>query len=499
MKYFLIIICVFFNINIFAQKERNIWYFCDSSGIDFNSVIPYPLADGNLSSEEGCATISDSAGNLLFYTNGITVWNKLHQIMPNGILAVNPSFCDVINTITQNSLIIPLPNHSGYYYLFTLSNFTLPYGGGSTLKYSLINMNLDNGNGDIIFDKKNIQLSSAELTEQLFGVKHGNGLDWWVLTHEFNSDVFYKYLITSYGIEGPFTQNIGSMHGGTQYVDDRGQISVNPQGNKLCIVATNVVDLFDFDRCTGKLSNWKNLDSYNPVILHYGCAFSPDGNILYVTYFFYDFHYRKIFQFNVASDDILQSKFEIWSIPDSIYFGQYQLGPDGKIYLASFCQGTSNIHDTINKSLSVINNPDSLGSKCNFIPYSFNIEKKKIFSGGLPNLPNYNLGALVGSICDTIRYVEPNKQTDIFIPTAFTPNNDGQNDILYVRGGLKNMEIKIFNQWGLKVFETNEQSRGWNGIYKGEKQPTGNYVYMFKATTTQDKEIIKNGVLSLIR
>ena len=91
------------------------------------------------------------------------------------------------------------------------------------------------------------------------------------------------------------------------------------------------------------------------------------------------------------------------------------------------------------------------------------------------------------------------EQTDIFIPTAFTPNNDGQNDILYVRGGLKNMEIKIFNQWGLKVFETNEQSRGWNGIYKGEKQPTGNYVYMFKATTTQDKEIIKNGVLSLIR
>jgi len=88
---------------------------------------------------------------------------------------------------------------------------------------------------------------------------------------------------------------------------------------------------------------------------------------------------------------------------------------------------------------------------------------------------------------------------NIFIPTAFTPNNDGQNDILYVRGGLINMEIKIFNQLGLKVFETNEQSRGWNGIYKGEKQPTANYVYIFKGTTTQGKEIIKNGVVSLIR
>ncbi len=94
---------------------------------------------------------------------------------------------------------------------------------------------------------------------------------------------------------------------------------------------------------------------------------------------------------------------------------------------------------------------------------------------------------------------ETETNSEIFIPTAFTPNNDGQNDILYVRGGLKNMEIKIFNRWGLKVFETNEQSRGWNGVYKGEKQPTANYVYMFKGTTTQGKEITKNGVVSLIR
>ena len=504
MKHFLIIICVFFNINIFAQKERNMWYFGDSVGIDFNFVIPHLLIDGNLRSLEGCATISDSAGNLLFYTNGITVWNKLHQVMPNGILINDPNY-DYVKTITQNSLIIPFPTHPSYYYLFTLSlDFSLPfYSGVVTLKYSLINMNLDNGNGDIIFDKKNIQLSTNNLTEQLFGVKHGNGLDWWVLTHEFDSDVFNEYLITSYGIEGPFIQNIGSVHGGLQGVDDVGQMTINPQGNKLCIVASNVVDLFDFDRCTGKLNNWKCLDSYNPyaVTLHYGCAFSPDGNILYVTFFDYNHQHSKIFQFNVASNDVLQSKFEIWSAPDTLntfVAGQYQLGPDDNIYIATAYPDTSNIYDIINKSLGVINNPDSLGFKCNLIPYSFNIERKSI-SYSLPNFPNYNLMALVGSTCDTIRYIEPNEQTNIFIPTAFTPNNDGQNDILYVRGGLINMEIKIFNQLGLKVFETNEQSRGWNGIYKGEKQPTANYVYMFKGTTTQGKEIIKNGVVSLIR
>jgi len=68
---------------MYSQKEANIWYFGENAGLDFNSGVPVALLDGQLNTREGCATISDKNGNLLFYTDGITVWNRSHKIMQN--------------------------------------------------------------------------------------------------------------------------------------------------------------------------------------------------------------------------------------------------------------------------------------------------------------------------------------------------------------------------------------------------------------------------------
>ena len=81
----LIIILIFsFSLKVKSQKEVNIWYFGEYAGIDFNSGSPVALTNSAMSQYEGCATISDANGNLLFYTNGMTVWNRNHEVMENG-------------------------------------------------------------------------------------------------------------------------------------------------------------------------------------------------------------------------------------------------------------------------------------------------------------------------------------------------------------------------------------------------------------------------------
>ena len=76
---------MFFSIKSYSQGEANNWYFGNYAGVNFNGVVPIPLTNGQMSKQEGCASISDASGNLLFYTNGQLVFNSNHVLMPNGI------------------------------------------------------------------------------------------------------------------------------------------------------------------------------------------------------------------------------------------------------------------------------------------------------------------------------------------------------------------------------------------------------------------------------
>ncbi len=103
-------------------------------------------------------------------------------------------------------------------------------------------------------------------------------------------------------------------------------------------------------------------------------------------------------------------------------------------------------------------------------------------------------------ITETIT-IHVKEEYTIDVPTAFTPNGDGINDIVYVRGwGLKQLkEFKIFNRWGQCIFETDDFSVGWDGTYKGVKQDIDTYAYIVKAITYANKEISKNGLINLLR
>ena len=230
-----------------AQKEGNIWYFGENAGLDFNNGSPVALTDGMLNTQEGCASICDANGNLLFYTDGMLVYNKNHGIMPNGTGLFGHS------SSTQSAIIVKKPMSNNLYYIFTVNGITGNAGG---LNYSVVDMSLDLGLGDITADK-NILLF-ADACEKVTAIKHQNGVDFWIVAPQHTTNTYYSYLLTSVGLSlAPVLNNVGSIF------DDSGYLKASPDGTKI-IVANSFTPsfLFDFDRSTGLLSNMMSFPLY---------------------------------------------------------------------------------------------------------------------------------------------------------------------------------------------------------------------------------------------
>ena len=86
------------------------------------------------------------------------------------------------------------------------------------------------------------------------------------------------------------------------------------------------------------------------------------------------------------------------------------------------------------------------------------------------------------------------------MPSAFSPNGDGANDVLYVRGfGVKEMEFRLFNRWGELVFFTSDMDIGWDGTFRGQLQEVEVYVYTLTGTFDDNKAFDKQGNISLLR
>lgn len=321
-----------------AQHQSDYWYFGEQAGIDFTSGTAVARTDGALNTYEGCATISNSSGNLLFYTDGIKVWDANHSQMPNG----NGLMGDLSST--QSAIIVPKPGSSNLYYIFTTDN-----GGGSNgLRYSIVNMALQSGLGDVTI--KN-QLLSTPVTEKLTAVQHINNQDVWVISHAFNSNNFLAYHVSAAGIDtNAVISSVGSSQGS---MDFQGCLMTSPNGDKLADVVSimsNKIELFDFNNSNGVVSNPLLISGYNKP---YGIAFSPNGSRLYVT----TRQPYRIYQFNLLAGSptaIINSATQIASGAAAGY--TMQLGPDYKIYVAKQNQ----------TFLSRINDPNALGTACNY-------------------------------------------------------------------------------------------------------------------------------------
>jgi hypothetical protein len=426
-----------------AQMEGYIWTFGDSAAIDFNSGSPVPILGTGLYAHECSSTICDSDGNLLFYSgaNSITgywetgIFNKFNKLIQNGTGIFNNS------SSAQGCILVASPQDTNEIYLIThRADASI---NDLKIYYTIIDKSANTDSGAVIL--KNVPLPGVHnfMAEQMQVVRHGNGKDWWLITHVFNNNQFYIYLIDSAGISGPSVQNIGSSFIGIAGV---GNMKISPDGNRLVLVGGNsVVDLFDIDRCTGLLYNFSPLGTPSIMQSVYAGSFSPNSTVLYVS----DLD-SIIYQFDLQATDIMASRQTIWVKPASnnSLMLQHMLGPDGKIYISNQKNGVIPIFNFENMHLSVINSPDSLGAACDFQPYSFYLGGRRSF-GGLPNIPDYSLLAVEGGCVVSVEEVGNSKNDFVLFPN---PASDELN--IAVKSSHELILLKVFNVFGKEVLSS---------------------------------------------
>jgi gliding motility-associated-like protein len=400
MKHSFFIFLFLYTALVFSQQEASVWYFGQNAGLKFNTDgTVTPLADGKLKTNEGCASIANSNGDLLLYTDGRTVWDKNHMVMPNGDYFNGTGLLGDISS-TQSGIIIPNPGNPNLYYIFTLDEphhenaakypnaFSGNYadidsgktpdnddGLNNGLNYSIVDLSKTGTNGSVgdIVSRNNHLITydtnplgqeiKYKCSEKLTAVKDASGSGYWVITQF--TDNFYAFKVTASGVN---TVPVKSAISPTVPVfgyrrNAIGALKASPNGKKLAAAYDQIdrpsipfnnykgaVYLFDFDSSTGSVSNSKLILS---DIHGYGVEFSSNSNVLYAS-FSANATNQTLAQFNLLSNDIPNSKV----ILSASYYGAgaLQLALNKKIYFCTFELS----------SLGVINNPDVLGLGCNF-------------------------------------------------------------------------------------------------------------------------------------
>ncbi|MBS1538584.1 MAG: hypothetical protein JST20_12640 [Bacteroidetes bacterium] len=370
----------------FAQKEATNWLFGDRSGLTFKSGTGVTSSGGVMFSQEGCASVSDpKTGALLFYTNGISVWNSNNQVLKNGSGLKGGS------SSTQNVLIVPNPTNKLQYYIFTVPDLTNVNGVTTTsLFYSIVNMGTSGGE---ILSKNTFLIDG--ISEKLTGTLDCNGTGFWVVIHNRNSSIFYSYHVTSSGVSN---QPVISTYGGRITDFTAGYIKISPDRTKLAL-ASNIkegyVALFDFNAKTGEIKNYAFLGGQQAFYNCYGVAFSADNTKLYATAATNQTATAySVFQYDISLSDIVSIRNSLYQLGVvSIFLGALQLAEDGKIYVAQ--DGTNFV--------GLIDKPNLRGPQSNFktniVPLSGTCR------WGLPNFMDYifnNPGANSGPLADCL-------------------------------------------------------------------------------------------------
>lgn len=377
-------------------KENSVWIFGTNAGIDFRSGTAVPIQSsfgGDFGVDEGCASVADANGNLLFYAGGDTVYNKDGQAMPNGyrIMALTNQtlFPGAIqgssSSATQAMLILPVFDNPNRYYVFAvegIESWTSLQGG--KISYSIVDMTLDNGKGDVV-PGTNATVLDSGMTEKMVAVA-GNNCNIWLLAHTVGDEI-RAFEITSAGISTtPVVSTVGHLVGNGLYPYQAGVMKISPDRKKLVVTSLNNwqgpvgVEVCDFDPATGIVSNAMVLDSSSDSQQgYYGAAFSPDNTKLYVAgNDTTTNHTYTLRQYDISlptRQDIINSKYDLDGGSNFYYGKDLQLGPDGKIYVV-----------IVNSDvLGVITDPNASGAACNFNANGITLLTDTRVGSGLPN------------------------------------------------------------------------------------------------------------------
>ncbi len=349
---------------------------------------------GNIAANfaESNTSISDSSGNLLFYCNGERVYNKNHQTMDNGAgLVTNGTGYGYVQS--QSSIIIPKPGESKLYYLLHWEKGYLSNGNVVAKKIflNIVDMNENNGSGKVTL-KRYLILEDTLVLGQLNAVKHANGRDWWVIMPEWNTNKYYRILVSD--LDSMVVDKVAFDH---PIENGLGQSTFSPDG-KTFVLANDVytdqpshIDIFDFDRCSGLLSNQRS-GTYDSIGFGAYVAISPDSRYLYLS------HLQFMLQYDLTASDIFSTEKLVAKHNNKVsanspsYFGVGQVGSDGRLYFASI-NGAYHMH--------IMNYPNRSADSCGFIQDGIPLQFQ---NHTIPTLPHYRLGPVDGSPCDTLGF-----------------------------------------------------------------------------------------------
>ncbi len=489
LKYVLLLFACCFLHTLSAQPTYpKCYYDCkwmmgyDTDALDFmgcgslfdfsDTVVSVSTADKYMYMNFTNASICDESGNLQFYTNGCYIAGADHQVLENGS-DLNPVIGGGCNNDfpffgtgykgQQGTVILPYPGHPKQYMLIhkklkTVPNVDFQYNCQG-LYISVIDMNLNGGKGAVTV--KNSLIDADSLTfGQFTATKHANGRDWWLLSARLASKKIVRYLLSPAGLNRVGTQT--AMGSDIAIDDNFGQTVFSPDGSKYIRFNYEGLNILNFNRCTGMLSNRVTfpLHGLGDTILASGTGVSPNSRFLYISIG------RKIYQFDLQASNIQASKtlVAVQKYP-TLNFYQMQLAPDGKIYVITLNM-TNEIH--------TIESPNLKDTLCDVRQKSMVLPCKNGYS--LPNLPNFRLGRLVGSSCDSlataIAEVEQMKELRVY------PNPASDELTIELPPNLQNskLTLRLHNQLGQTVHSQAWREESNTQTISVASLPSGFYV-----------------------
>ncbi len=392
---------------LFSQQFDNNWLMggeCDTSyteglvsilNFEDNPDLPIPDSSIDYKFFSTNTSFSDSTGNLLFYCNGNELFNWKHELIENGGNLADEGDCGFQN-FPQGIATFPLPESANQYILISASLEVLVDPIIYTITniyYNVVDMNSNNGEGELIIRQEPL-LQDTLTFGKITTCKHANGRDWWLIMFKYDSNEYYKVHFSSNGVE-----SIELEESSLTVFAGLGQAVFSPDGTRYAQIsgidivgAGGYIDIFDFDRCTGELSN--HIQEHFPISQSgsYGAAISPSSQFLYCAI------RDRIFQYDLWSSDIFASKDTVaihdGFVEDGLWstrFFQMQLAPNNKIIISTPSDG---------HFFHIIHQPDEQGIACDIEQRGLEWPTWKNIS--LPNFPHYRLGPLESSLCDTL-------------------------------------------------------------------------------------------------
>lgn len=386
-----------------AQNRNNIWAFGNMGGFNFNSGAPVQFTD-SMNADMACASVADANGNLLFYTNALQIRDRNNNIMPNGNELMNGA---TFAYASQYAVIVPSTADTNRYLIFYVPQYSPPAFPGDptaqlndTLYYSVVDMTLNNGLGDVVPGMKDIVVGTGFSTE--LTTVPGRRCNIWLLAHQHGVNQINAYSITGEVVSRPVISTSGTY--GTTYAYLSGMMKA--ASNDTCIATTTFtvstssdttilptgVELYHFDTATGIVSNCRVVDVDSMIDFNnfLGLGFSPDNSKLYITEFV-----SGVYQYDLSQPTLsaITASKTLVSPAGSILRGDVAVAPDGKMYVGSF--------GIPSQAIDVIDTPNSAGAACGYAPAEVTLTNG--FSGtDFPQVVNWPIKDTVSFLHDTV-------------------------------------------------------------------------------------------------